>query len=516
MPSSIAFRVDASTAIGTGHVMRCLTLAEALRDHDAQSYFICRDHEGSLSDLIEQRGFEAVRLPRVAPPSIGSDGSSYAHWLAADWRADALQTREVIARQAHTPLWLIVDHYGIDEQWERELRTAATHLMVVDDLANRRHDCDLLLDQNLVDDQDSRYAGKLPGEAIALVGPAFALLQPVYRELRGHVRPRSGALRRLLISFGGVDQDNLTSRSLAAFLQLQRSDIAVDVVIGKAMRHAMQVRQLAAGHDNLTLHESLPTLAHLIARADLAIGAAGVTSWERLCLGLPALVVTLADNQRAPASRLHDAGLIRWLGDSNTVDQSALFAALKQLAGEDLPESWSLRCAEAVDGLGARRVCAALLVTADTPLRIRLADASDEALLLVWANDPATRRNAFCSDPISADTHHHWLQRRLAAPQSTRIYIAETEFGVPVGQVRFEKSAVTWVISYSLDAMFRGRGCGRSLLQAALRSFAADRPGAAVSGQVKATNQPSCRIFETLGFSVVANDGAVVEYRRAV
>lgn len=516
MLRSVAFRVDASTAIGTGHVMRCLTLAQTLRSQSVRSHFVCREHEGSLCDLIEQRGFDVARLPPPQTSGATVEGTAYSQWLGASSDDDARQTQQALARHVESPLALIVDHYGIDERWERQLRATTERLMAIDDLADRRHDCDLLLDQNLVLDTQARYVGKVPKRTTMLLGPSFALLQPIYRELRGRVRLRGGPIRRVLIFFGGVDRDNLTSRALAAFLQLGRTDIVADVVIGNSMPHADQIQRLAAGHANVTLHRGLPTLAHLMAEADLALGAAGTTSWERLCLGLPALVVTLAENQRAPALGQSEAGLIRWLGDSDRVDQAAVFSVLEALVASGLDQEWSRRCFEAVDGLGAERVCAALTMTAETPLQLRRAAASDEALLLEWANEPETRRNAFTSDRISAETHRQWLRRRLASPESVSFYIAETEHGVPVGQVRFEQSEDRWIISYSLDAIFRGRGCGHSLLAAAMRAFAADRPGVTVSGLVKITNRPSCRIFEALGFSVAANDGAVVEYRRAL
>jgi len=166
-------------------------------------------------------------------------------------------------------------------------------IFAIDDLADRTHDCDQLLDQNLFADMHTRYASKVPEDCRLLLGPEYTLLQPIYAELHDRIPPREGPVRRILISFGGADRDNLTGRALAAFLSLNRPDIDVDVVISGSSLYIHGIREQVAGRDNIHLHSNLPTLAPLMARADLAIGAAGTTAWERVCLGLPGLVVTL-------------------------------------------------------------------------------------------------------------------------------------------------------------------------------------------------------------------------------
>ena len=185
-----------------------------------------------------------------------------------------------------------------------------------------------------------------------LLGPGYALLQPVYAELHDRIPPREGPVHRILISFGGADSENLTGRVLAAFLSLSRPDIDVDVVIPGSSPYASGIQDLVAGHANIHLHRNLPSLAPLMAKADLAIGAAGTTSWERLCLGLPALVVTLAENQRPIADGLHRQGLVRWLGHKDEVTEQSLRRALTELIEEGIDEEWSLRCRSTVDGKG--------------------------------------------------------------------------------------------------------------------------------------------------------------------
>ena len=503
----IVFRTDASLTIGTGHVMRCLTLASGLRERSVQAFFVCREHEGHLCDLIEEQGFAVIRLPA---PTAGyqTDGTlTHAAWLGASWQEDAEQTRTTIEASDLKPDWLVVDHYALDQHWEGALRASVGRIMVIDDLADRVHDCDLLLDQNLVAQMHTRYAGNASVACGMLLGPEFALLQPIYAELHNRLPPREGPIRRIFIFFGGADSDNLTGRTLDAFLNLNRPDIEIDVVITIGGPHTAAVHKQVAGHDNIHLHSGLPALAPLMAKADLALGAAGATSWERLCLGLPALVVTLAENQRPIADALNHRGLIRWLGHQDAVDESAIGHALEKLIQQKLDEDWSLRCLEVVDGNGVNRVCAALAVVATTSLRVRHATLKDETLLLEWRNDQTARRNAFSPDPIPAESHRIWFRDRLRNLDGCRLYIVETTDGVALGQVRFEREDQSWEVHYALAPVFRGRGLGRRLLETSLLKLRAELRGALIFGQVKEDNHLSRNVFESLGFEAQPQRG---------
>lgn len=517
MVQNIVFRVDASSQIGIGHFMRCLTLATALRECDAAVTFICRVHDGHHCGLLEEQGFAVSRLPALKTGSLAEDLVVHATWLGASWQEDAAQTRAAIEAQGVRPDWLVVDNYALDQRWESSLRASVGRIMVIDDLADRVHDCDLLLDQNLVAQMHTRYADKVPAPCGTLLGPEFALLQPIYAELHDRIPPREGSIRRIFICFGGADSNNLTGRAIAAFLNFNRKDIEADVVITANSRHAGAIHQQVAGHGNVHLHSDLTTLAPLMAKADLAIGAGGATSWERLCLGLPTLVVTLAENQRPIADGLNRCGLIRWLGHHDAVKESAIGQALGELVQRGLQEDWSLRCSAAVDGNGVNRVCAALTITATVPLRVRYATLKDEALLLGWRNDPTTRRNAFSPDPIPAESHRIWFRHRLRNLDGCCLYIVETIDGVPLGQVRFERSEEAWEVHYALSPVFRGRGLGRRLLETALQKLHAEMRGALIFGRVKNDNSRSRRLFESLGFDIELDAGGGVSvYQRTL
>lgn len=508
----IAIRCDATAHIGSGHVMRCLNLANALQKTGAQITFVCRENPGHLLGLIESSKHKVISLPSSA--SFSSEDLNRVDLMGVTQAEDAQQTAEILKAIGNLD-WLIVDHYSLDEEWETAVRPLTKFIMVIDDLANRNHNCDLLLDQNLVEQMTTRYIGKVPVACGMLLGPEYALLQPIYAELHNRIPPRGGPIKRIFIFFSGADRDNLTGRALAAFLRLDRQDIEVDVVVNAGSPFLEDIRQQVAGYANINLHSGLPTLATLMAKADLAIGAGGVTSWERICLGLPSLVVTLSENQRAIAKKQSRCGLVYWLGHHNEIDELTIAQALGNLIQKDLDKDWSLRCIDAVDGNGVNRVCAALTVTATTPLRARHARLSDEARLLEWANDPVTRRNAFSSEQISPEVHRDWFRAHLRDVESCHFYLVETENSVAVGQVRFDFADQAWSIDYALAPHFRGRGLGRPLLEAALLKLREDESGGMVLGRVKKKNQPSCQVFESLGFAMQVKEGGdVVEYRQ--
>lgn len=495
--TSVAIRVDATSQIGTGHFMRCLTLADALRQRGAGIRFVSRGLQDHLRDMLAARDMGFVLL-NDAVMAAAPDELAHSNWLGTSQAQDARDTAICLADQKWD--WLVVDHYALDARWESALRQQCRKIMVIDDLADRPHDCDLLLDQNLFEDMAHRYDGKVPAHCGRMLGPDYALLQPQYAELHPRVPPREGAVRRVLVFFGGADAENLTGRAIAAFLSLGQEDVALDVVINPASPLAASIRQQVEGHEQITLHEGLPSLAPLMVQADLAVGAGGATSWERCCLGLPALVITLAENQKPIAAELDRQGLIRWLGHKDEVSVATLAQALKDILDSGLLLDWSARCQQWVDGRGTGRVISILMLNAQTPLKARLARVDDEALTLRWANESMARQNDFALDTIDPATHRAWFRKRLRDPERCRLYVVETHDGFPIGEVRFERHDEAWEIDYALDEHALGRELGKPLLQIAMLALRASTNKALLFGSVKDFNAVSRRPFEALGF----------------
>jgi UDP-2,4-diacetamido-2,4,6-trideoxy-beta-L-altropyranose hydrolase len=362
----VAFRTDASLQIGTGHVMRCLTLADSLQASGAQCHFICREHPGNLTEQIRQRGFTATALPAGSEDVVINDSAdveqtNYAAWLGADWATDAVQTKISAGETAVD--WLVVDHYALDARWEQTLRPMCRKLMVIDDLADRSHDCDLLLDQNL--GRDARdYSGLVPQRGTILAGPRYALLRPEFAALRDYSLHRRAIpqLKHLLIAMGGVDQTDATGRVLEVLRDCAfHEDTCITVVMGPHAPWLERVQLLAAQMPQPTeVKVNVNNMAQLMADSDLAIGAAGSTSWERCCLGLPTLIVVLAENQRNSAAALEHSGGAKVLGGLDDIPRT-LRSMFSLLATSDALRQLSQASCLITDGQGASRVRQALV-----------------------------------------------------------------------------------------------------------------------------------------------------------
>ena len=358
----VAIRTDASTVIGTCHVMRCKTLADELRSRGVGVRFICREHPGHMIPLLHDAGYSTAVLPASAAGGYIQDTGrdDYATWLGVEQAVDAAQTIEALGN--FEPDWLVVDHYGLDVTWERLLRPKVGHIFVIDDLANRHHDCDLLLNQNLYAEMESHYTEMLPHHARQLLGPRFALLRPEFHKARESLRKRDGTIRRILVFFGGVDPTRETEKALEALRQLNRLDIAVDVVIGISNPQADVIHTRCSEMPNVSFHSQISNMAELMERNDLAIGASGTSTWERCCVSLPTIVVTLAENQVDIAKSAARWGALIYLGQAQEVSVGALVAALSELmTSSSLVQSLTKKAGEICDGGGVNRVVNAML-----------------------------------------------------------------------------------------------------------------------------------------------------------
>ena len=361
----VAFRVDASLQMGSGHVMRCLTLAKALRAMGAECHFLCREHQGNMLGQIRAAGHHIHPLALVEDSAVvqAQQGTlAHAAWLGTSQQEDAQQSIDVL--QSLQLDWLVVDHYALDACWHRQLRALCRNLMVIDDLADREHDCDLLLDQTF-GRHVADYQRLVPENCKLLCGSRFALLRPEFAALRLDSlarRAKQSVIKHILITMGGVDQANATAAVLDALAEVAHvAALRVTVVMGakapwlEAVRQ--QVLQLPFAVDVLVDRHDM---ADLMAMADFAIGAAGSTAWERCCLGLPCIMVILADNQRTVAAGLQAAGAAQVIAATDAIrDQlPGLFAAF--LEKPQRIQEMSMAASQITDGAGVQAVVQAL------------------------------------------------------------------------------------------------------------------------------------------------------------
>ena len=333
---NIVIRTDASVDLGTGHVMRCLTLADELRQHDATVHFICRKEPGNLIELIEKRGYKVHRLS----PDI-------------DLNTDQKLTQNILKNLSIFPDWLIIDNYNIDISWESSLRDFTKKIMVIDDLENKQHDCDILLNQNY-GINENQYKGLVSEHCIRLIGPKNALLRPQFVKLRESLKDHNSKINRIFIFMGGADPTNETCKVLRAVEMLGKTDVSIDVVVGVSNSHQKEIENLVSHLSNATCYFNTQNMAELMTSAQLCIGAGGSTSWERCCVGLPSIVIIIAENQVQIAKSLEKSGAIINLGWWKKVKESNIKKAIKTLLEKPtVRKNMAVKSKMIVDGKGA-------------------------------------------------------------------------------------------------------------------------------------------------------------------
>tara|TARA_B110000196_G_C21153376_1_gene671339 strand:+ start:5831 stop:6955 length:1125 start_codon:yes stop_codon:yes gene_type:complete len=352
----IVFRVDASQEMGTGHVMRCLALAYALKNEGAVCHFICREHKGNLIEHIKNEGFFIHALPVSPQENYISKINNLTHsdWLGANQAEDAEQCSFILKNLDVS--WMIVDHYALDENWERTLAIYYKKLMVIDDLADRKHLCNLLLDQNWFGlSTEIRYEKLVRDETVLLLGPKYALLKPEYESIRKVMPLRDGSVSRVLIFLGGSDPSNETKKVLEALLDF--NFLNVDVVVGANHPDPIGITKIVEARALTSLYMNIPHLADLMVRADLMIGAGGSTTWERMCLGLPSIVISVADNQTPINISLMNEGYINYIGSKNEVSSSLIKQSISNaLANPRKLQRQSELMKQFVDGEGIKHI----------------------------------------------------------------------------------------------------------------------------------------------------------------
>lgn len=451
----VFFRVDASATIGTGHVMRCLTLANELRTRGNACCFIARHLPDFLKESIESQEHAVCMLHSVALDNSNGD-LAHAHFLGTSQALDAAQCGAQLLEGEVD--WLVVDHYALDSRWETLLREKSKRILVIDDLADRVHECDLLVDQNVYADMASRYQGLIPKTAVALYGLRYALLRTEFRLARKLAKVRVGPAKRLFIFLGGMDSANYTLPILRAVSNLNSGSLAVDVVVGK-QHPALQEIQAICQTQQYICHVQTKTMAELILQADAAIGAGGSSSWERACLGLPTLAFIVAPNQAAPTLHADKLELLQ-AAQSDIHDSASLKFEIDSFLKADIQrEHISRNCLKSINPNGAQRIANQMDCF---DLVLRTVNIHDSKTIFNWRNHPAIRLHSTHSEPITWETHQAWLNRVITDPDRL-LYIA-TIRDEPVGVIRFDLDGDIAEVSLYLDPDQLGRGLGTALL----------------------------------------------------
>jgi UDP-2,4-diacetamido-2,4,6-trideoxy-beta-L-altropyranose hydrolase len=476
---NLFFRADASIALGTGHVMRCLALAQAWQDAGGRAVFAMAETTPAIQARLVAESCEVVSVSHAAGTA---DDASQTIALAGERKSD----------------WIVVDGYQFTADYQRALKAAGFKVLFLDDYGHAQHYfADFVLNQNACASADS-YLYKEPQTRL-LLGPKYCLLRREFAGWRRWEREISAVCHHLLVMMGGSDGENLTARVIEALALARLDGVETTVVIGGSNPHFTMLQEFAArSGQKITVRRDILNMAEPMAEADVAISAAGSTCWELCLLGLPALLVAVADNQADLARELDRRGCAIRVGD-RTVSAEKIADELKLLVqSHKLRQSLAQHSRELVDGSGAMRVVSAL--RGNEGMTLRRARADDIRLLWEWANDPDVRAASFSSAPISWETHIAWFEEKFHHSGSI-ILIAESEDGTPFGQIRFDpRPDHEAELNVSLAKEKRGCGLAVPMIQRALGDLFASTDCNRVHAFVKPENIPSMRVFEKAGF----------------
>jgi UDP-2,4-diacetamido-2,4,6-trideoxy-beta-L-altropyranose hydrolase len=485
----LLLRADADPARGAGHVMRCLAIAEAWRQHGGHATLLSCRLNPVLGQRTEALGIGLMEIPLSYPDS-------------ADLRTACTGLEKVSRDDTDLP-WFVLDGCHFDTIYQSLLRSAGCRLMVIDDTAHlRRYDADIILNHALSAQQ---FAYTCSPQTLLLLGTRFALLGSQFQRWYGVPRQCPEVARRIVVTLGSSDTDNATLKIIEALEQISTPDLEVRVVVGPFNPHLAKLqRAMDSVSPRVRLETDATDIASLMAWADLTVAGGEMTSGELAFMKVPALIFTLSENQSAVAKALDEFGTARSLGSPSDLHRDQIAEAIFRLM-HDKAGRWQMseKGRVVVDGGGAQRTLDVMLCrSSEAGLQLRVASEEDGLLLWQWANDAVTRRNSFTSEPISWVTHQAWYAARLASPD-TRLWILELQ-KVPVGQIRYDRTDASMArISFSIAPAYRGIGLGTQLL-----SLSADRAGrelkvGTVEGITFAENRASNHAFVKAGFDVV-------------
>ncbi len=495
---TVFFRVDSSRYIGTGHVYRCLALAHQLRTrHGMNVEFMAMAWDGNIASLIEKRGFRVHRLNPLTKDISSFDPSLY------NWREDALQCERILRGAGSRPMWMVVDAYFLDHRWEEAMGPHVDEILVIDDLANRTHVCTCILDQNYPEDP-APYRPLVPDEALILKGPKYALLTSGFEheswEDRDLLERKDSSHVHVLIFMGGTDPKRATIKILRGLKDYFRKTGPLFYVLAPRSNPDFDaIQRFCEDLDTVVHIDYVEDMPSFLKEMDLVIGAGGVSTYERMAMGIPQILLSVAENQYTHTCALAENGFVVFLGAVDMVKPQSIKGALDfLLSNPPLMGFMTKRSRALVDGLGARRVSDLM---AAFGLEVREATLKDMWLIFEWRNSEPARMASFNTSCISKSDHERWFKRVLKA-RDRKIYM-----GVlgekSIGMVRFDiNSQGEAMVSILLSPEFMGKGLGWMLLNRAIEAFKMECPEVdTLKALVKEENIASKRTFEKAGFS---------------
>ncbi|WP_160327634.1 UDP-2,4-diacetamido-2,4,6-trideoxy-beta-L-altropyranose hydrolase [Sporosarcina koreensis] len=348
---NVVIRTDASNEIGTGHVMRCLTLAKQLKRHGAKVTFVCRSFEGHLHSYLRDQDMSV----KLIPYTTGANEADL-QWTKENWMLDAEQTITIIEESSQKVDLLIVDHYGLDRYWENKLRHYTKYIMVIDDLADRKHDCDIILD-NTFGITEEKYSGLLTSQTIGLYGVKYCLLREQFKKNQKSSFRYDYRCIKVHMFFGGIDFKNYTTK-YSKFILKNFQNVKIMAVVGSTFGYQDDLNELKKKYkERFQWEMAVKDMAAHMNKCDIALGAPGTATWERACIGLPSAYFSVNKNQVPILEELEKNNFCMFLGEaSNTSEKTFILEFNKFISSAELLNTLFIKNTKCIDGKGTERI----------------------------------------------------------------------------------------------------------------------------------------------------------------
>ena len=482
---NLYIRTDADSKIGTGHIMRCIALAQAWQDQGSEVTFISHCESEALRERIQIEGFRFISLDHVCPDS-----------------SDVMNTLSILKNErADQKPWLVLDGYQFTPEYQKAIREAGVRLLVIDDMNHLSHyHADILLNQN-IHTPDLKY--RCDADTTLLLGSRYVLLRREFLKYQDFKRQIPDRAKNILVTLGGADPDNVTLKVIEALKLLNEPNIAVRIIIGPANPHQETLQKTIVSDDfKAELLINPPNMPELMAWADMAVSAGGSTCWELAFIGVPSIIIILSENQAAVVEYLLNKKAVLKLGIFAECSKEHIRDACKTLIGSSIARaSLSQQSTTLINGLGPNHVIKSININNIT---LREVTDLDRELIWQWANDEETRKASYSQAHISWDEHIRWFNS-VQRQKNHRFYIANNGSKKPVGQIRFALDGKDAIVSFSVSPESRRRGYAKEILITAAKKLFNETNIEQISAYVKSENMLSLRVFQKAGFRMMEN-----------
>ncbi len=481
----IAFRVDCSSKIGSGHLMRCLNLGKRIKKKNNKIYFLVKksDYLKINNKLILQNKF--------LPVFIGKEENEFSR------NSDVNATLKICRKKKIDTI--IVDNYKIDYKWEKKIKKKINKLIVIDDLANRKHFCDILIDHNYVKNFSLRYNNLVNKDCIKLLGPKYCLLDDSFKNKNQFF---SNNAKRIFIFFSTVFKPRLFNLITHVLSRKEFKNLKIDYVVGNLDKKKISKFKKTLPK-NFNLLTKKKNLYNTMKKSSFAIGSGSTNTWERINMALPSIVFCIAPNQKRICNFLNEKKIIKYLGSDKNYSKRKFYSAIRFMINNfKKQKTIAIENKHLIDGNGARRINFFISKNEINKFTLKKIKNSDADLLFMWINDPKVRQNSFLVKKISYQKHKIWLKKKLLKKKS--IFLKLIVNGVPVGQIRFDNKKKFYYVDYSIDDAFRNLGFGKLIIKESIKKYI--KKNKKVRADVKKTNLNSIKIFQSLNFDEIKNN----------